>query len=175
MSRAVTGERKEGRGGEMFCQSKRKPHALGPNEWSHVAFKRTSVQTTHAPGLVGWGLAAGWMTPRVRVSVVFFRCPLRKLTVGETHTSDFFFFFFKWRKSENTALTESFELTGLCFLWKHLNVPQAQTKNPFLQSLSNSSLVGYGQYIFKAWCLVTNDNCKVKKQPNSKTRQHQQK
>lgn len=53
-------------------------------------------------------------------------------------------------------------------------MPQAQAKKPFLQSFQNSSLVVYGQYIFKAWCLVTNDNCKVKKQPNSKIRQHQQ-
>lgn len=52
------------------------------------------MQTTHAPGLVGWGLAAGWMTPRVRVSVVFFRYPRRKSTVGETHTSELLLLFF---------------------------------------------------------------------------------
>lgn len=55
MNRAVTSKRRGGSGEERFCQSKRKPRALCLNEWSHVAFKRTSVQTAHAPAAVWWG------------------------------------------------------------------------------------------------------------------------
>lgn len=67
-------------------------------------------------------------------------------------------------------LRDSYQLSAKTYLicLKH------KKKQKLLQSFQNSSLVVLDQNIFKAWCSVTNDKCKVNEWPNSIISQYQQ-